>query len=62
MQEYVEIVGPCSKWVEGRGWVTRIPVSLMLSLIEKAGFVRSNSTVKEVKEPVHGGKDDTRSD
>lgn len=62
MQEYVEIVGPCSKWVEGRGWVTRIPVSLMLSLIEKAGFVRSEATVNSSVTPVNGGKDDTRSD
>lgn len=48
MQEYVEIVGPCSKWVEGKGWVTKIP----LQLLKKAGFVQ----IQQEK------NDDTRSD
>ena len=34
MKEIIEIVGPCSKWVEGKGWVTQIPVHLILN----AGF------------------------
>lgn len=25
----IKIVGPCSKWVEGEGWVTEIPVRLI---------------------------------
>lgn len=58
MQEYVEIIGPCSKWVEGKGWVTKIPVQFL----KEAGFVKSNPTVYNIRTLVHGGKDDTRSD
>ena len=32
----VKIIGPCSKWIEGSGWVTEVPVALLESL----GFVR----------------------
>lgn len=39
------IIGPCSKWIEGRGWVTRIPVHL----IEDAGFVRKDQTMNGVR-------------
>lgn len=28
-KEYVEIVGPCSKWIEGKGWVTIVPMELI---------------------------------
>lgn len=36
MKEFIEVIGPCSKWIDGKGWVTRIPVHL----IENAGFVK----------------------
>lgn len=36
MKPYIEIVGPCSKWVQGKGWVTQIPIYL----IENAGFIK----------------------
>jgi hypothetical protein len=29
--KYVEIVGPCSKWIDGRGWVTQIPEELLFA-------------------------------
>ena len=31
MEDYIEIVGPCSKWVDGKGWVTKIPKELLFS-------------------------------
>jgi hypothetical protein len=32
--KYVEIIGPCSKYIDGKGWVTLIPVHLL----EQQGF------------------------
>lgn len=32
----IKIIGPCSKWIEGSGWVTEVPIALLESL----GFVR----------------------
>ena len=30
MKREVEIfVGPCSKWIDGVGWVTKIPIQLL---------------------------------
>ena len=31
----IKIVGPCSKWVEGEGWVTEIPVKLISEKVEQ---------------------------
>lgn len=31
----IKIVGPCSKWVEGEGWVTEIPVKLIGEKVEQ---------------------------
>lgn len=31
----IKIVGPCSKWVEGEGWVTEIPVKLIGEKVEE---------------------------
>lgn len=45
MKDYVEIIGPCSKWIQDRGWVTKIPVSL----IENAGFVRKEPTINDMR-------------
>lgn len=28
----VKIIGPCSKWIEGSGWVTEVPIALLESL------------------------------
>ena len=39
----VKIYGYCSKWVEGDGWVTEVPVSVL----ESMGFVRE----KQEEEP-----------
>ena len=33
MKDVVKITGPCSKWVEGEGWVTEIP---SIILVERA--------------------------
>ena len=48
MKEYVEIIGPCSKWVVGKGWVTQIPTHLILA----AGFQKTtqetNSNVSQI--------------
>ena len=54
MDKYVEIIGPCSKWIEGKGWVTKIPVELL----KEAGFVKSNPTVNDIRtlhelNPIH---------
>lgn len=43
MKEVVKIVGPCSKWIQGVGWVTEIPVSLL----ESMGFVKIENTEKK---------------
>ena len=37
----IKIVGPCSKWVEGEGWVTEIPVKLISEKVE--GMVKDSS-------------------
>ena len=29
MRDGIEIIGPCSKWVEGKGWVTKVSESLI---------------------------------
>jgi hypothetical protein len=29
--KYVEIIGPCSKWIDGKGWVTQIPEHLLFA-------------------------------
>lgn len=42
MKDCIEIVGPCSKWVQGKGWVTQIPVHL----IENAGFVSTDKLIE----------------
>lgn len=34
MKECVKIIGPCSKWIDGEGWVTMVPVDS----IENAGY------------------------
>ena len=39
----VKIYGYCSKWVEGDGWVTEVPISVL----ESMGFVRE----KQEEEP-----------
>ena len=31
----IKIVGPCSKWIEGEGWVTEIPVKLISEKVEQ---------------------------
>lgn len=31
----IRIVEPCSKWVEGEGWVTEIPVKLIGEKVEQ---------------------------
>ena len=31
---YVEIVGPCSKYINGKGWTTQVPKSLIESYLE----------------------------
>ena len=33
MKDVVKITGPCSKWVDGEGWVTEIP---SIILVERA--------------------------
>ena len=33
MNGYIEIIGPCSKWVEGKGWVTKVPFELIEKII-----------------------------
>ena len=42
MKDCIEVIGPCSKWVDGKGWVTRIPIHL----IENAGFVPKSAKEK----------------
>ena len=44
MKEVVKIVGPCSKWVQGVGWVTEIPVLLL----ESMGFIKIEKAVKKL--------------
>ena len=42
MKDHIEIIGPCSKQIQGRGWVTQIPVHL----IENAGFVSTDKLME----------------
>lgn len=30
----IKIVGPCSKWVEGEGWVTEVPITMILEVLK----------------------------
>ena len=32
MKKFVEIIGPCSKYIDGKGWVTMVPEELLLQL------------------------------
>lgn len=34
-KDKIQIVGPCSKWVDGVGWVTEIPVRLISEKVEQ---------------------------
>lgn len=36
MRETVKIIGPCSKYIDGQGWTTEVPVDKL----EELGFVR----------------------
>ena len=31
MKKYVEIIGPCSKYIDGKGWVTLVPEELLFA-------------------------------
>lgn len=42
----IKIIGPCSKWVQGIGWVTEIPVAML----ESMGFVEIDKIIKTLKE------------
>ena len=42
MKNTIKIIGPCSKYTDGEGWVTEIPIALLNNL----GFYKtSNATV-----------------
>lgn len=32
MKETIEIIGPCSKWIDGKGWVTKVPITQIEAL------------------------------
>lgn len=34
-KDVIRIVGPCSEWVEGEGWVTEIPQKVLIEKIEE---------------------------
>lgn len=34
-KDTIRIVGPCSKWIEGEGWVTEIPKKVLAKKIEE---------------------------
>lgn len=29
MKKYIEIIGPCSKYIDGKGWVTQVPEEIL---------------------------------
>ena len=37
-KDKIEIIGPCSKYITGKGWVTKVPIRLLNEL----GFVKIN--------------------
>ena len=39
------MVGPCSKWVEGKGWVTKIPIQIL----EDALFDKKKQEINEIR-------------
>ena len=57
MKNTIEIIGPCSKWVEGKGWVTQIPIHLILNagfhktIQETNSNVSNNTSVQETRNP-----------
>ena len=34
-KDIIRIVGPCSKWIEGEGWVTEIPKKVLAEKVEQ---------------------------
>ena len=32
MKNTIKIIGPCSKWIDGEGWVTEIPIAQIEAL------------------------------
>ena len=44
MEKYVEIIGPCSKWIEGKGWVIQVP----MHLLEEKGFKKVDDKLIDV--------------
>lgn len=51
MKKYVEIIGPCSKYIDGKGWVTQIPEELLfakgyVNLLELMSENNKNSNAK----------------
>ena len=32
MKNTIKIIGPCSKWIDGAGWVTEIPIAQIEAL------------------------------
>jgi hypothetical protein len=61
MKKYVEIVGPCSKYIDGKGWTTQVPEEQLASLgynkvgddfvvIPKSTYINLMNTVGELTE------------
>ena len=43
-KKYVEIIGPCSKYIDGKGWVTQVPEELLIS----KGYVNVLETMQNI--------------
>ena len=45
MREKLTIVGPCSKYIDGQGWTTEIPVEKL----NKAGYLKAKDLLAYIK-------------
>jgi hypothetical protein len=38
LPKMIEIVGPCSKYIDGKGWTIRVKLSTIIEILEKEGY------------------------
>ena len=47
----IKLVGPCSKYITGEGWVTEVKLQALIELLEKEGY-------KVIREKKDGKRED----
>ena len=56
MKNYIEIIGPCSKYVDGKGWTTLVPEELILAKgykkVDSSQVVLAESTYLDMRKTI----------